>query len=303
MIPKIIHTFWGGDCDVRDKSFLWNWEEVLVPAGYEIKVWKPEDFTDIDCDFYKKVVEYKQWAHASDYIRFKVLNEYGGFWMDTDVFVFKPFDKLLKAEYIISLANGGDWENKDSFNNCNIHNTFKFCMSCVGFKKGHPIVQGILNEYKKTGYDIIDSGYECMDVSSFMLRYLSENNLNVTELTDINYTEKLYGELDELTKFDGENVVLLPPCMFDYRYADESLHELMYASHKHWSLWTPKYSESIEKVKLTDKLVDELTGDVIVSISEKVKNLLFSEFKKEIKDTIVKSLKDKYNDKIDFNLI
>lgn len=303
MIPKIIHTFWGGDDDIRNKSYLWNWEEVLVPAGYEIKVWKPEDFKDDDTPFLRKSLDNGFWAHASDYIRFKVLNEYGGFWMDTDIIVFKPFDKLLTGEYVISMANGGNMEDKGSFNKCNVHNVFKFCMSCMGFEKKHPITCGILDVYRNNSFDIIDNGFENMDVSSFTIRYLENNGLSLVEYHDIDNPVKLYSDLGCITKFDGKHISLLPPCLFDYKYADEPLHELMYASHKHWMLWGPKYAEGVEKVKLTNKLVDELAGDVIESISEKVKCLLFNEFKKEIKDTIVKSLKEKYNDKIDFNLI
>lgn len=39
-----------------------------------------------------------KFAFVSDYVRVKVLYEYGGIYLDTDVEVFKPFDDLLTNE-------------------------------------------------------------------------------------------------------------------------------------------------------------------------------------------------------------
>ena len=246
MIPKIIHTFWGGDKNIEHYSFIDNWKQVLKGRGYKIMVWKPEDFF-LECSgFLKYTIKNCFWAHASDFIRFYVLNKYGGFWLDTDVKILKPFDDLLNAHYIISCANYGnesDMFGLDELNN----DTFKSCFSCFGFEKNHPFLQGMIEEYRWANFNINEDGCKEMDVSAFAKRFMSKNNLEFDFITDTENHEDLLSNLETLTVYDDNKITLLPPVMFDYRYADEPLHPLMYTSHKHWGSWVPRYFEAIQK--------------------------------------------------------
>lgn len=91
MIPKKIHYCWYGG---KRKSKLIlkcidSWEKYF--PDYEIIEWN-ETNTDLHENAYiEKAYEEKKWAFVSDYVRMKVLYEYGGIYFDTDVEVIKPF--------------------------------------------------------------------------------------------------------------------------------------------------------------------------------------------------------------------
>ena len=53
--------------------------------------------------FVRQAIEAKKWAFATDYIRLKVVYEYGGIYMDTDVELIKPLDSLLDNKLYFGL--------------------------------------------------------------------------------------------------------------------------------------------------------------------------------------------------------
>lgn len=105
MIPKIIHYCWFGGNDLTDevKKYIATWRKYC--PDYKIIEWNEQNF-DINCNEYaKEAYEAKKWAFVSDYARLKVLYEYGGIYMDTDVEVVKSFDDLLKCKAFMCFEN------------------------------------------------------------------------------------------------------------------------------------------------------------------------------------------------------
>lgn len=99
MIPKIIHYCWYGH-NKKGKLILHcieSWREHF--PDFDILEWN-ESNTDINENQYiRKAYDEKKWAFVSDYMRMKVLYEYGGIYFDTDVEVLKRFpDELLMLE-------------------------------------------------------------------------------------------------------------------------------------------------------------------------------------------------------------
>ena len=99
MIPKIIHYCWYGN-NKKTKLInqcIYSWKKYF--PDYEIIEWN-ENNTDIyENKYIEKAYEEKKWAFVSDYVRMKVLSEYGGIYFDTDVEVLKPFpQEILKLE-------------------------------------------------------------------------------------------------------------------------------------------------------------------------------------------------------------
>lgn len=94
MIPKIIHYCWFGGNPLSEdaKRYIATWRKYC--PGYEIKEWNETNF-DIDQNRYcKEAYNAKKWAFVSDYVRLKVLYDFGGIYMDTDVEVLKPLDEF-----------------------------------------------------------------------------------------------------------------------------------------------------------------------------------------------------------------
>ncbi len=67
---------------------------------YEIIEWNESNFDINVCEYVKEAYRQKKWAYVSDYVRFFVLNQYGGIYMDTDVQVVRPLDDLLHTKFV-----------------------------------------------------------------------------------------------------------------------------------------------------------------------------------------------------------
>lgn len=94
-IPKIIHYCWFGGNEMPDelKECVQTWKDKL--SDYELVCCNEQNCTFDENEFIKKAYKDKKWAFVSDYYRLKRLYEMGGIYLDTDVKVYKSFDKLL----------------------------------------------------------------------------------------------------------------------------------------------------------------------------------------------------------------
>ena len=97
MIPKIIHYCWlgRGEKPKLVKKCINSWKKHC--PDYQIIEWN-EDNLDIASAplFVRQALEQKKWAFATDYIRYQVVYENGGIYLDTDVEIIKNLDMFLK---------------------------------------------------------------------------------------------------------------------------------------------------------------------------------------------------------------
>lgn len=97
-MTEIIHYFWFGGNPLPKKAekCIESWKRFF--PDFEIKRWDESNF-DISANLYiRQAYEAKKWAFVSDYARFKVLEEYGGLYFDTDVEVVRDMSELLKND-------------------------------------------------------------------------------------------------------------------------------------------------------------------------------------------------------------
>lgn len=96
MIPKIIHYCWFGGNPLTSLAAkcIDSWK-IKCPDS-ELRRWDETNFDLTECPYIKEAYDAKKWAFVTDYVRLKVLYEYGGVYMDTDVEVFKSLDPYLK---------------------------------------------------------------------------------------------------------------------------------------------------------------------------------------------------------------
>lgn len=98
MIPKIIHCVWlsGEEKPSMLQDCLASWKSVM--PEFEIKEWSISNLPDevLNHPFVAGAIKAKKWAFATDYIRVWALYNYGGVYMDLDVYAYKSFGPFLK---------------------------------------------------------------------------------------------------------------------------------------------------------------------------------------------------------------
>lgn len=94
-IPKIIHYCWFGQKPYSkiQKLCISSWQAKL--PDYEFKLWN-EDNVDMSHPFIAHAYKHKKWAFVSDYVRLQKLFEYGGIYLDTDMYVTRSLNPFLE---------------------------------------------------------------------------------------------------------------------------------------------------------------------------------------------------------------
>lgn len=100
-IPKIIHYCWFGTGEIpkKEQECIETWKKFF--PDYEFKFWNETNFNLSECKFAQQAYDVKKYAFVSDYARAKVLYEYGGIYLDTDVKILKKFPKVTSEQGFI----------------------------------------------------------------------------------------------------------------------------------------------------------------------------------------------------------
>lgn len=93
-IPKVIHYVWVGGKPMTPlaQRCVESWKRHL--PDYELKLWN-ESNGPLQHRYAKAMYEKGKWAFVADYIRFWVLEQEGGIYLDTDTEVLRSFNDLL----------------------------------------------------------------------------------------------------------------------------------------------------------------------------------------------------------------
>lgn len=106
MIPKLIHYCWFGNNPLPDivLQCMESWKKMC--PDYQIQLWNEKNFDVNCCTYVREAYDKKKWAFVSDVARIKVLDEYGGIYVDTDVEILKPLDELLNNKAFMGFQYG-----------------------------------------------------------------------------------------------------------------------------------------------------------------------------------------------------
>jgi len=109
-IPKIVHYVWVGPNPITPLAVrcIASWKKYL--PDYKIKLWN-ETNSPMDHHYVKAMYEKGKWAFVSDYIRFWVLANEGGIYLDTDMEVLKPLDDFLGQVGFVGRSKSGHIES------------------------------------------------------------------------------------------------------------------------------------------------------------------------------------------------
>lgn len=108
-IPKIIHYVWIGE-NPLPTEIIETWKKNLPEGEWTYMLWNEKNFDMNSSDFLKKSYELKKYGICVDYIRAKVLYEYGGIWLDADCIINNDISSFLQYDFFSS------WENEKYLN-------------------------------------------------------------------------------------------------------------------------------------------------------------------------------------------
>lgn len=100
-IPKIIHQIWVGDNPLPAKSETYIKKIKELHPEYEYKLWKNDDITPENFINYKYIVASNKNAQKADIMRYEILYNYGGIYLDIDMEVYKSLTPLLTHSLIV----------------------------------------------------------------------------------------------------------------------------------------------------------------------------------------------------------
>ncbi|KAA9339030.1 glycosyltransferase [Adhaeribacter soli] len=116
MIPKIIHYCWFGGKEIPEEyaGYIAEWKQ--LHPGWEIMRWDEENIA-ADSAYLQNAIALGNWANCSNYARLKVLQQYGGIYLDTDMKLLKPLDSFLDNTCFLSFESGSEKEPAFFVNN------------------------------------------------------------------------------------------------------------------------------------------------------------------------------------------
>ena len=220
MIPKIIHYCWfGGNPLPEDtKKYIATWKQYC--PDYEIKEWNENNFDVNHCAYVREAYEAKKWAFITDVVRLKVLYDYGGIYMDTDVEVCKPLDELLIYDA---------WSGFESDS--------AIPTGTMAASKNNEWIGYLLTYYNERHFIMANGSYD-----------MTTNVQTITDMT----VEKYDVDLNNKKQFFGNNYVLFP---FDYFCAksltDGKVHKTKntYTIHHFSGSWLSPWQKFRHRVK------------------------------------------------------
>ncbi|EJD6044492.1 glycosyltransferase family 32 protein [Providencia hangzhouensis] len=142
-IPKVIHYCWFGGQPLSPLAIycINSWKKFC--PDYQIIRWD-ESNTDLNtCQFVREAFELQKWAFVSDYIRLKVIEEFGGIYLDIDVELLTNLDSFLFHDGFMSF----EYDRT----HCKIATGLGF-----GSIPHHPIIKELLNNYENRSFIKLD---------------------------------------------------------------------------------------------------------------------------------------------------
>lgn len=135
-IPKIIHYVWVGNKKLPPevKRMIDTWRTYC--PDYEIIEWNETNFDIQSARYTREAYRKKKWAFVSDYIRLKVLYQYGGIYLDTDMELLKPLDDFLSYSFFAG------FESKDYIS-----------AGIIGSAPQHYLTKRLFDVYQDLSYD------------------------------------------------------------------------------------------------------------------------------------------------------
>jgi mannosyltransferase OCH1-like enzyme len=135
MIPKIVHYCWfGSEIPTKQKEVVDNWIKLM--PDYRFMCWGNEIAEKCNLKFINQAMRKKHYAFVADYFRLKMVYEYGGFYLDTDMMLIKNLNSLCNLDFVIC----SEVEGRPAW-------------GFFGANQGNPFLKQSFERYKNLEYD------------------------------------------------------------------------------------------------------------------------------------------------------
>lgn len=102
-IPKKIHQIWlGGEVPDAYKKYMDSWK--INHPTWEYRLWTDKDSKYLKITSRKCFNEASNFAMRSDIMRYEILRQFGGLYVDTDFECLKPFDDLMYLDFFTGIS-------------------------------------------------------------------------------------------------------------------------------------------------------------------------------------------------------
>lgn len=231
-IPKVIHYCWFGNNEIPriTKKCIDSWKKHC--PDYEIICWNEDNFDLSQNQYAAEAYKAGKWAFVTDFVRLKVIYEYGGIYFDTDVELIKSPDPLLEYEGFMGFDKRGLVSTGLGF----------------GAEKGNEIIGELLKDYDNIHFELPDG------------------SLDLTPCPDRNSASLVKMGMD-LKNFDQifKGVRFLPEDFLspkDYYTGKKHITKNTYSIHHYAATWTSAVSKRTTRLKhiIGVKMYDKLYG-------------------------------------------
>lgn len=247
MIPQIIHYCWFGKTPMSPlvEKCINSWRRFM--PQYQIMRWDESNFDINASAFMKDAYRTKMYAFVSDYARYKILESYGGIFLDSDVELIKKIDIIGHYPAMFAI-------NKHVKKNVCFVNPGLFMASEAHF----PLLKEVLSYYDSIRF-ISNENKPCLNFSSPRI---------LTSILVNNYGFQIYDK-DQILK---NEIQILNSDYFDPINPRKlwgkklDITEYTYAIHHGAASWIPrkkKIAKNISIISRTifgDKIVDLIKG-------------------------------------------
>lgn len=215
-IPKKIHWCWlsGDPLPKHLQKCINSWKKFM--PDYELVLWDKNRFDIHSAKFVEDACKSKKWAFATDYIRLYALYTEGGIYLDSDVMVFRPFDKFLDHAAFSSIEYCP--ESILSRNEDNKYCGYAIQAAIIGSERGNEWIGKCLDHYRREKAFKMKGGVVDVEVIPDALA---------------RYAHLYYGfQYDiplDTPQFLSNDIVIYPPKVFSSTFSETNMHT--YAIH------------------------------------------------------------------------
>jgi len=137
-IPKIIHQIWIGPKPFPKKCKKWQKTWLKLHPDWEYKLWTNEDVKHLSLVNQKYFDAEKNWGAKSDILRYEILYQFGGLYIDVDFECLTPFDWIHHCcDFYASLLEIS-----------RLHNHARLANGIIACAAHHPLLAHLVEEIK-----------------------------------------------------------------------------------------------------------------------------------------------------------